>query len=394
MADIALAMFFTDVKALVKSGVERDMACEEEDEAYDRASVREAKKLRKTSLQKWHSQDTGLLDYGTDNYATLLRALTTDPQQITKGLPGSDRNILSPLELATILYSIASDSQSQGAKAPVLSKGVFLPSLKEAVRQIEKLAPQGKESKFTTLALKTCLDLNKVKFIPWKKHYEGAGRQSTAPVWDSWAVLSGKDTSSVANNVSFNMHEEIYHAANAAQEEAMSQDPNASWTSGGLYLKDLPSVLIRTNLPDDWKIPESSSDYVLDTYNWATNSYDASKPVHQLALIVGILMSKALPNIHAPPEAAQKAVQSCTTRMQTREAIKGLPWVEKNKKKGSKETSIFVVMFTTFIMALYDRGSPLRKYMTANNNSLGPAWTEKHRELFPISQTNECILLL
>jgi hypothetical protein len=57
---------------------------------------------------------------------------------------------------------------------------------------------------------------------------------------------------------------------------------------------------------------------------------------------------------------------------------RNIDWVSRNKK-GMKKKSIFICMFTTFIIALYEPKSPLRIHIqNTPRMGLGDVWTEKH----------------
>ncbi len=55
-----------------------------------------------------------------------------------------------------------------------------------------------------------------------------------------------------------------------------------------------------------------------------------------------------------------------------------IDWISKSKK-GMADRAIFISMFTTFIIAIYEEDSPLRKHMdSAQRRGLGDVWTSKH----------------
>jgi len=157
----------------------------------------------------------------------------------------------------------------------------------------------------------------------------------------------------------------------------MGRDANISWRFNDIKLRDLANVINHHSLPSDWTIPARSSDYVLATYNYVRDIYNNKNDIHKLALLVAIILGHCLPNIHAPTD-APKYLNNLLTQADTRRAARDLPWVAKTKTKGSKESHIHMTMFATFIIALYDSDSPLRKYMAQHDNSLGDLWTDKH----------------
>jgi hypothetical protein len=122
--------------------------------------------------------------------------------------------------------------------------------------------------------------------------------------------------------------------------------------------------------------------YVDDTYRWVKDNYNGTKPVHHLALLVGMIVaSSLLPNLFIPTGLKTHFVHA-NSPDEVRRIFDEMEW-ECKPKKGMVERSVFVTMFTTFIIALYEEDSPLRKHMDAAQRSgLGEKWTKKHGQLF------------
>ena len=231
--------------------------------------------------------------------------------------------------------------------------------------------------RFTQTVLRLTTEYLKICFIPWRKHHDGPGRQSRIPVWNSWASLGVSDPNREMNYLTLRPEEAIHKAALDAQQMAMDNDANVPWSLDDLKLRNLANAINHDSLPSDWTIPAQSSGYVLETYNYVRDIYNNKNYIHKLALLVSIILSRCLPNIHAPTDTHQLLSKE-TSKAGTRNVVRSLPWVSKSKTKGSKESHIHVTMFATFIIALYDSNSPLRKYMAKNDNSLGNLWTDKH----------------
>jgi hypothetical protein len=69
---------------------------------------------------------------------------------------------------------------------------------------------------------------------------------------------------------------------------------------------------------------------------------------------------------------------SANTWKEIRDIYSDIDWISR-PKKGMSEKSIFVAMFTTFIIALYDDDSPLCQCMILTmRKGLGDDWTKKH----------------
>jgi hypothetical protein len=64
------------------------------------------------------------------------------------------------------------------------------------------------------------------------------------------------------------------------------------------------------------------------------------------------------------------------TRQASTEMVRKLDWFENTKRKGNKDPTPFIVMFATFMIAIYETKSPLHIQMV--QNGLGSPWTTKH----------------
>jgi hypothetical protein len=381
IADIAFSIYFSDVRALVRSGVEADIQSQIDDRL---PNARQLAKSRRKHLILWSRAGDSLLDYGQSNLASLLQAIVTDPTQMSIGLPGMDSNSMSTTKFATLIHSMARDLSPIPLAAPFLLKGAFFPVFKVALTHIVASTPPGlSKEKFSIHVLKAAIECLKIRFIPWAPPHDAPGRPNRNPVWNNWMSLGAED-----NNRHFIPQDDLApehalnRAAQNAQRSVMSKDYGAEWSTGDITLNNIKSIFKRTVRPSDWITPQPCSSYVLDTYEWVRDRFDPNKPLHGLALLVAIFMSRAIPDIFYPqntPSFLEKARSRAATRALARE----VKWTPKNKVKGMKDGSIFMSMFATFIIAIYEPESPLRIYMKNHGNAMGNDWTDKHSKLLP-----------
>ena len=378
IAEVAFQMFFRDVRQIVKAGIEGGMRRQGEDED-DQQSSKDVDRERKRKLKAWMRNAEGILDFENDNYATLLRAISTSPEEIAKGLPGMAERQITTTVFATKLYNMVKDQHNHCIEAPVLSKGMFYPALKVAIKHIGKRSAVKKTSMFVIEVLRLTTEVLRIRFVPWKMQQAGRGHPPRVPVWNSWMSLGMANEMSEERAILLRLDEALHRVALDAQQDAMARDANVLWKASEIKLGDVLRYLESPMLPMDWAIPQQSSDYVKETYEYVRARYDNKKALHRLALLVGIVMSRSLPNIF-PPMNTGELLERHMTRAETRRVAQGLAWVSKNKTKGMKDGSIFMTMFMTFIIGLYESESPLREYMKAHGDTLGNAWTDKHRE--------------
>jgi hypothetical protein len=278
-------------------------------------------------------------------------------------------------------------------RAPVLKNGSFLPVLTVAHKYLMllELSHGGSQETdtgsnvFVSGIIKLSLKIFKINFFPApKRRVHSAGAPPTKPIWDSWGNIGRKDKGKgLPSGNSFVLpRTTVLPAATIAFNNAIANDSNADWFANSLDLQTLKTVLSKTSLPKDFKLPLLSQvEYIDRMYAWVRENYDGTKPLHHLALLVGIIVaSSLLPNLFIPKD-LKKLFESGRADMpdKVRRIYEEMNWDRKSSTSGMKEKSVFISMFTTFIIAIYERESPLRRHMeTTDRHGLGDAWTAKH----------------
>jgi len=203
------------------------------------------------------------------------------------------------------------------------------------------------------------------------------------PLYNSWAHLGLRDThahqftfihpSSLSSSPS-------HHAATLALNDTLATDCNSEWFIKNTSLTNLHTHLHNTFLPQDFPTPTLSKvKYVDDTYQWVRQTYDGTKPLYHFSLLVAMIASRLTPNLFLPKNHNQKPhFSSADTPDKVRALYNDMPWAFR-KERGMKDKKIFVTMFTTYIITLYESKSPLHLHMKdSNKNGLGDPWTSKH----------------
>ena len=393
---VALEALFEDTKHLVARGVRADIQSKkvsarsktELSEILDRAAIRES------SLAAWLKCRYPLA-YGNrerdDVYRLILLAVSPDENSVAHGLPNWEAFCTNRTTLAESLLNMVRPRDPTPPKAPVLRKGSFLPVLKVAVRAITEMFDCFEESQRKTVVvriLKTSLKEYKVMLFPAPKpRANSRGAPNASPVWDSWGNLGLADKSSgrsAEGASSLSSRRVVVSPTTVAFNNAFASDSNAPWTANHLDLNTLHLVLHSTPLPDDFFKPAPVQNAVVDdTYRWVRENYDGTKPVHHLALLVGIIVaSSLLPYLFVPTNLKGRFAKA-GSKEAVREAFEDVEWIMKAQRGGMTDRAIFVAMVTTHIIAVYEENSPLRKSMSASKRGgLGDAWREKHCERF------------
>jgi hypothetical protein len=391
ISDIAFMAFLDDTRQLVTDGVRCDVAHRILEARSPEGKLLEIARgeARDAHLKQWLAMDVPL-SYGlrgeTGAFQTLLHAVVSEEKEIAAGLPNAEENgMMSPTDFVNCLLNMSSPSSPSPLSAPVLRDGSFLPILKEAHRSLLSLSQQATPSNQRAFVFNhffQAVDRLKIRFVPFhlpRSHSRGPPRKKL--VYNSWMYLGLRESRSdlpLPPSEPLLSHSQI--AAGVAHANAIAADSNTDWCAKGVSLRNLHTILHYTRLPSDFAtISPAKAQYVDDTYAWVRSIYDGTKPIHHLALIVGVIASALLPNLFLPTDSSLRArFAQAHTESQVRDLYNSLPWVSRNKK-GMKETSIFITMFTTYIIALYEPASPLRQHIdSSSKKGLGNPWTDKH----------------
>lgn len=230
--------------------------------------------------------------------------------------------------------------------------------------------------------LRKSLSLSKVQYFPIAKPKSGTvGAPSSKPVFDSWGNLGQRDKKRKRRNDNGIGSQEPVPAAMVALNNVIAKNCNVEWLAKGLSLGTLKTMICKTMLLTDFTVPSLAEEaYVNETYRWVKDNYNRTKTLHHLMLMVGIVVaSMLLPKLFMPTEMKSKFVDA---KMEEKvwKVFGDMKWKTKGKK-GMSDKQIFVGMFTTLIIMIYEKESPLRRHMDGSQRrGLGNIWTAKHSE--------------
>ena len=388
---VAFDAFFDDTKKLVSEGVKKDVklrnAAASSSDLRNAAIIRG--KEREIALKAWLKSDFPLAygeDAGHQTYNLLVKAVAEDDVVASHGLRGWDKNALAPSEFVNNLIEMSRPDHPKSPFAPVLKDGSFLPVLKvahSAILDIARIDGVATQQAFLKKVLRLALITFHVQYFPSHVQHTGTrGAPHKIPVFHSWGHLGRRDPASTSlllpdpdPSLSFSIEPET-----VAYNNAILNDCNAPWKACHLDLTSIKLHLRRTTLPGDYGVlSESDGGYVNDTYDWVKKHYDGTKRIHHLALLVAVVVSSSLlPNLFVAKN-SRRLFMSFHTQEDIRRIYNAMDWQQRNKK-GMKDKSIFIAMITTFIIAIYEEKSPLRKHIAkpGNNLGLGKHWTNKY----------------
>ncbi|CCM06536.1 uncharacterized protein FIBRA_08809 [Fibroporia radiculosa] len=393
IAHIALSVYIEDVKQLVAFGVRRAIKSVTPAILESMSpSDRQHHELRLTRLDQWLKVDNPL-SHEKGVYATITSAICEHSLDIAQGLPAPDDNDTTQREFATALYGMTKPHHPHTLGAPLISRGGSIAVLQAAVELIHAYVPPALEG---LQHEQWCIDVLliaarglQICYVPWSPpNPQGAGRRSSKVVWNYWKNVSKADRSPRPTLI-----DQIEHAfalgpsqrgKEAAFNAAMasSQSP---WDVASIRLSELGHYLNRQVLPTEMKfsyanIAQQDTGYCSQTYRWVLAHFDFGKPLHQLALICGIVMSKVAPNVFYTTQDDPLHIPPTMTPDEVTSFIVDAPWITNTTRKGAKDGGPFVIMFTVLIISLLEPASPLyRQYVaTGKRHGLGGAWTKKH----------------
>ncbi len=312
--------------------------------------------------------------------------------------PGSIK--LPPASTATLNMDdfvhdlIHAGQQERIRGAPFIQKGQFQHVLPSAIKHLSSQASaflvdsDTHPEQHAASCLKTVMLAIGIHAVPWTPPVVGPGRPISSPSITAWAMFGGlRINSNAIPAPSFRPAERHQAAMEEALEQSKDEDPNAPWTILPVKMRHLRKFLNRRVLPTDFTHPDIRSEgpetrYVRETYDYAAERLDLSNPLHHLAFLLGVIYSKLCPNVFTElprddfsSDALKKDEKSA------REYLNSIPWTNRIAagKKGTSRRDLYISMITFYIIAIYDRHSPLIRHHE-KHQQFGRAWTEKHSE--------------
>ncbi|KAG1853395.1 hypothetical protein F4604DRAFT_1933291 [Suillus subluteus] len=384
IALVALQAYIADVKTLVTKAV--TVACSDM-EAEDGGDGELHAAVRRKGLRKWLAT-TNPLGYADKGYEYLVSCVHSKSMDHHEGLPNPTNVKLSVHEFARLICNMSREINPAPVAAPLISGGCSMPVFRVALAHMRKYAPNDSPThaeKFLHDAFIVAANHLHINNVPWHRPAGPRGRRSRKPVFDSWVNL-GKalDLQAIKRN-----HTQAGNAAAEASQRAQAADSRAAWSADTITLQSLPDYVLRSRLPDEFSLEsidlaDSASSgekepTPREIYEWVFTNFDIRKPLHQIALIAGIYLSRIIPDIFWATSDRPKAY-TVTDPVALTNAIRALPWKPNaSGRKGCKLPQQFIAMVPSYILAVYDETSPLRKYSdTRTLKNFPKSWNSKN----------------
>ncbi|KAG2063879.1 hypothetical protein BDR04DRAFT_1163227 [Suillus decipiens] len=359
-AEIALKVYFDDVKHLVCDSVLREIGTLLEG---DDRHARRVAKARQTALSRWLDEDYPLSYSSPLTY--LLRAVVdtndgTDALQLTLSHLGN-----KPISFFVNIIVKQCSTDPSRRQPPFIAGGNFLAVMRVAIEEMRRCASrdsiQGKDAdSFVSEAISHVCESLKINHVPWSANPTGdRGNPSSTIVHNVWLNLGAVGAPKPTPSASFlTRRESIQVAALNSSTQMQLRDSRGDWSASEVRLNNFASVVHKAILPTEWNTDQASlsscSQYIIDTYNYVRTAFNPSIPTHHLSLIVSIAFSGLVPRVYAPPFQKSAVPQQSH---QLASYVRNLEWVAR-PKKGGVSADPFITMVTTFIIALYDPQAP------------------------------------
>jgi hypothetical protein len=220
-----------------------------------------------------------------------------------------------------------------------------------------------------------------VHMVPWFKSLPTSqGRPSSRKViYTSWRDLVAP-TARRGDQLHVTSDIDPEQLATEAAHQLQLANPHAPWTANDIHICDLPKIFHKRLFPSDWVISSlnlKEGDATQQTYQWVESILDLGTPLHQLAMIIGLLYSKMWPNIDIDLQPL-----NTVSLAELEGRIRQAPWILRTQAPKKQSRHVIGRMMATVIIALYSPESPIRTQSAMKRRgpaeSLGDIWSKLH----------------
>jgi hypothetical protein len=387
IAHIALGVYVVDITSMVVDYVRS--SCEEGKKSDD-AAVRSWTRRREAALKAWQA-DKNRLDYSAMEH--LVTALAESREASTAGLPFETTQALTHPEFGGLIVRRAPQTTTRHFKPPYWTEGSFRNIIAKSLAYIGDCCDEnpegGDRTEYMSRVMAYVAHKMKIVCVPWiSEDRTGQGRAMPKITAKHWRLIStARQMMSSTRLVRSQLTAASTDSpSKVVVKRALESDVNGDWDPSKLRISELHTILHKQTLPTHWPVEDvkasAGGDYVIDTYKWVRDNIDLSKPVHQLALLVGIMFSR-IPLWLDQPKSTNEELGGLLGSKLTG-AIRETPWSAIARRRGKADAKMDTMMVTTAIVALTEHNSPLMQYAREHNRdqemNLGGPWSKLHGE--------------
>jgi hypothetical protein len=383
VAYIALSSYTSEMRELVRSAVLNEIkpALDGDD-----LPAQTHAKERENYLKKW-LKDRNPFSNTHSTLLHLIRAVVGEHDKLADGLPRSIPPQMTGREFSSLLFNMCKPENHTPIQCPLLSSGACRFVISVAIEHVIRYCPsseEGTREKFVLDAFTHVLAVLGIHNVPWSPPPTGGrGRASHKPTIGFWMNLGSlTKPDERLTNLLLGESSIDQQAALRGVQASRHEDHNIPYSLLDTRWSEISIFFDKTSLPSEWSLDAANirePGLVKETYEYVQTSYNPQSHLHQIAVLVAFLICKMVPCIFTPTSKSPESVAKSHDEGRIQAAVRNTPWVmNPSNRKGSSAQLPFLTMFSTFIIALYDRQSPLRKYMKEHQGSMGQEWTRKH----------------
>ena len=399
LAEVVIDAFVLDVVELVRLTVKaaKDDA-ENHPERYDGDWV----KARWDSFCRWEKSKQPL-DYGPhrETFPLLVRALSRSEEDPIHGLPQGNVKSISIGDLARSIHDICRRAEvRQMIRPPVWRDGVLPAVARMAIanahsRMGPSLSEEDKRSQIVKFVSEALIERN-VHFFP-----NGPDNGHPTPSTSTWTYLGNRPSpADRANNQLETVGERRLRLCDDQALLASQADVHGPWSILECNIESFANYMGHDCLPDEWGYATDTSisgnDLVRPVYEWAAQRLKNPNLDWRtrLAVTLAFLVSKLTPDVFCPDSSKTKEFPILktvladlrtirpSTRKQSINILRQLPWVEKPGRRGVSLRQLYFTQASVVILAWIDPKSAIRKELALrqNKNPLISIFNSKHSQ--------------
>jgi hypothetical protein len=373
VAHVALEFYIKDITTLVETSVLKEI---KKGINHHDPTVHEQATRRRKDLAAWKKKKDPL------SYSSLIDLCRVVVPGDTKLPESSDGRVVLKKFLEDLVDRGVRTTSINKNATPYIRDGAFqsvLPVAVECIKGIYRVTGTGSKA-IIVEALRRAWHNLKINHVPGAppRDSHAQGRPFTLAAFDCWTCF-GAVNPETGRSINLRPEERLMDEMESNLRDAMEMDADGPWHAMEYKMKDFDKMLKRRTRPVDFQLIDLSAypkdSYMVQTYHYVRDIFDMERPLHQLALIIGIVFAGLAPDLFTnKPD--QVGREDMDTPEKTQKLLNTLPWVTR-PKGGLKDAPILMSMMITYIIAFYDPRSPFRTYLK-DSKILGHEWTHKH----------------
>ena len=223
--------------------------------------------------------------------------------------------------------------------------------------------------------------------IPWAANPVEGQPSSTAIVHHTWVnfVSMNRSTHTLPNGL-LTRQESSHLLAHQTAADMNHKDAYGEWSITTVPITKFASILHKHVPPKELTIEHTTFDMGTNItksgYLQMLAFYDGSRPLHQLALFCGYIMSCLAPNVFRPKDFPMPIPNQPAPLANY---IRRLQWTRREGQKGTIQPIQYITATTVFFISILDPSSPIKTRLR-DDKQFSSQWFSKHSEYHRLLQ--------